>query len=375
MNYIDPTSRIHRVASKSFPNDGPGLFNWLKVVGNLEVDQETKEEWMRTFDRATMAKVGIPFTPEGIFKWLDWVDEHGTKVGRSPNQKRKKFLEGFPASFDVVITAERMIPDPGSYKLQANFPAHHPKAGQADPDAGKPDLDALARALFPEWSRRIKSGMIKAVPKGMVYMADNGSHDEDDSGDDDSDDGLSNDMSAMAVSRGRVNATMVCLACGGLGHASNVEGMQCLTTQLGVKVPKHDLAKIKYPNGIKFPEWSRRPNPKRRDHGSSSSEALYTDKQRPNTKPRAKPKLSEKDKRKLRKQREAKEAREAEVEKSDSQSSSESEQEVAPESKFASVYHTIDIRSHPNKGYQSYTSSDDDDNHNLKSATTEASTP
>jgi hypothetical protein len=206
-------------------------------------------------------------------------------------------------------------------------------------------------------------------------MADNGSHDEDDSGDDESDDGLNNDMSAMAVSRGRVNATMVCLACGGLGHASNVEGMQCLTTQLGVKVPKHDLAKIKYPNGIKFPEWSRRPNPKRRDHGSSSSEALYTDKQRPNTKPRAKPKLSEKDKRKLRKQREAKEAREAEVEKSDSQSSSESEQEVAPESKFASVYHTIDIRSHPNKGYQSYTSSDDDDNHNLKSATTEASTP
>ena len=178
-------------------------------------------------------------------------------------------------------------------------------------------------------------------------------------------------MSALAVSRGKVNATMVCLACGGLGHAANVEGMQCLTTQLGVKIAKHDLAKIKYPNGIKFPEWSRRPNPKRHDNPSSNSEALYTDKHKPNSKPRTKPKLSEKDKRRMRKQRETKEAREAEVEESDSQSSSESVQESAPESKFASVYHTIDIRSHPNKGYQSYSSEDDE----LKSATTKASTP
>ena len=202
-------------------------------------------------------------------------------------------------------------------------------------------------------------------------MADDGSHDEDDSGDDDSDDGLSNDMSAMAVSRSKINASMVCLACGGLGHASNVEGMQCLTTQLGVKVAKHDLAKIKYPNGIKFPEWSRRPNPKRHNN---DSEALYTDQKRLNRKPGAKPKLSEKDKRRLRKQREAKEAREAEVQKSESQSSSESDQELAPESKFASVYHTIDIRAHPNKGYQSYSSSSDDD-YQSKSATTKASAP
>ena len=75
----------------------------------------------------------------------------------------------------------------------------------------------------------------------------------------------------------------------------------------------------------------------------------------------------------MRKHKAPKEAREAEVEESNSQSSSESEQELAPESKFASVYHTIDIRSHPNRGYQSYSSNDDDDE--LKSATTKASPP
>ena len=71
MNYIDPTSKIHRTASDHFPNEGPKLFKWLKVVGQLDIPEETKEQYRRNFDQATMANVGIPFTPEGIFKWLN----------------------------------------------------------------------------------------------------------------------------------------------------------------------------------------------------------------------------------------------------------------------------------------------------------------
>jgi len=145
------------------------------------------------------------------------------------------------------------------------------------------------------------------------------------------------------VSRGKVSAMMVCLVCGGLGHASNVDGMQCLTAQLGIKVPKHDLAKIKYPNGIKFPEWSRRP--KSRGSGASSSDAMYSDKGKSRLMDkRPKPKFNKKDKGKQYKQREAKEVQAPVQEDHSSESSSESDQEQAPESKFASVYHTIDIR-------------------------------
>ena len=368
MNYIDPTSKIHRTASEHFPNEGPKLFKWLKIVGQLAIPEETKEQYRRNFDQATMANVGIPFTPEGIFKWLNWVDDNGERggIGKSLNQKRKKFLEGFPSSFDVVITPERMKPDPGSYVLPANFPDHHPKAGEADPNGGKPDLDALARALYPEWNRRISSGHIKAVPKGSVYMANDEACDECSSSayGDDSDGESNQGMDAMAVSRGKVNAMMVCIVCGGLGHASNVDGMQCLTAQLGIKVPKHDLAKIKYPNGIKFPEWSRRPNGK--DRGGTSSDAMYSEKDKKKHNPHRK--HPTKDKKKLYKK---KEVRQAEPE--PSESSSESEEDQAPESKFASVYHTIDIRpTRRNPHYQSYSSDSEDTS---ESATTEASSP
>ena len=259
-----------------------------------------------------------------------------------------------------------MKPDPGSYVLPANFPDHHPKAGEDDPDGGKPDLDALARALYPEWNRRISSGHIKAVPKGSVYMANDEACDECSSSayGDDSDGESNQGMDAMAVSRGKVNAMMVCIVCGGLGHASNVDGMQCLTAQLGIKVPKHDLAKIKYPNGIKFPEWSRRPNGK--DRGGTSSDAMYSEKDKKKHNPHRK--HPTKDKKKLYKK---KEVRQAEPE--PSESSSESEEDQAPESKFASVYHTIDIRpTRRNPHYQSYSSDSEDTS---ESATTEASSP
>jgi hypothetical protein len=66
-----------------------------------------------------------------------------------------------------------------------------------------------------------------------------------------------------------------------------------------------------------------------------------------------------------------KEVRQAEPE--PSESSSESEEDQAPESKFASVYHTIDIRpTRRNPHYQSYSSDSEDTS---ESATTEASSP
>ena len=107
---------------------------------------------MKEFDEVTMAKVGIDFTPEAVFQWLNYVDELGDKIGKSLRQKRTRYLEGFPESFDTVITAERMCGDEdGTYKVPANYPSHHPKAGQAHPDRGKPDLDAIAIAFYPEW--------------------------------------------------------------------------------------------------------------------------------------------------------------------------------------------------------------------------------
>ena len=62
----------------------------------------------------------------------------------------------------------------------------------------------------------------------------------------------------MAMQRAKVNERTVCVCCGGIGHGSTVDGVDCLTTQLGTKVSKDTLRKIKYPDGIAFPSFNRR---------------------------------------------------------------------------------------------------------------------
>ena len=104
-----------------------------------------------------------------IWEWLEYVETLGDKLGRSLAQRRRKLLAGFPESFDVVTSPERLKPDPGTYVLPAVYPPHHPKSGQADPNAGRPDLYTLCKAFYPEWHYRIKSGQIKSVPRSSVY--------------------------------------------------------------------------------------------------------------------------------------------------------------------------------------------------------------
>jgi hypothetical protein len=204
-----------------------------------------------------------------------------------------------------------MTPAPGNYKHPTNYPAGHPKAGSAHPDAGKADLLALVKAFEPEWTRRCRRGLIKAVPKGAVYHIAPEDIDKSDLEDDpnnyswswdrdNNDDGGSDDQSAyytkprpgsrsrpgpsrgyrrddrksrdgrqsrkpftprskpkgesaQAVSRSKVNASMICIYCGGRGHAGNVDGMECLTKQLNITIPRDELAATRYPNGLKFP--------------------------------------------------------------------------------------------------------------------------
>jgi hypothetical protein len=252
LNYVNPNSRVYRIAMSEFPNDGHGLFVWLKEYGKLEYDDTTRLELMNEWDEATMAKVGIKFTPNAIWEWLEYVETLGDKLGRSLAQRRRKLLAGFPESFDVITSPERLKPDPGTYVLPAVYPAHHPKSGQPDPNAGRPDLYALCKAYYPEWHYRIKSGQIKSVPRGSVYEirehADY-SENDDDAYDDDSD----REALYSSVSRRQITSKSVCGVCGGRGHYGRVEGMDCLTKQLGIHIPRSELALTKYPSGISYP--------------------------------------------------------------------------------------------------------------------------
>jgi len=78
----------------------------------LEYDDTTRLELANEWGEATMAKVGIKFTPNAIWEWLDYIETLG-ELGRSSAQRRRKLIAGFPESFDVITSPERLKPDLG----------------------------------------------------------------------------------------------------------------------------------------------------------------------------------------------------------------------------------------------------------------------
>ena len=373
LNYIRPTSRVYRTATKIFANDGVNLFKWLKEYGKREYDDTTLERLRRHWEEATMSNVGISFNDKALYEWMNWVDDFGDKLGKTLNQKRTKFYAGLPESFDHVIAQERMKPAPGSAELTwpTNYPVGHPLAGSPNPDQGRANLDAIVKLYSKEWSRMIGAGLIKRVPRGSVYQleecqdVDNDSHALCDESDYDEDE------LGMAMQRSKINDRTVCMSCGGLGHGSDVDGVKCLTTQLGTKVARSDLLKIKYPNGITFPNFDRR------SRGGKSSSAHHVTDDKPSSANRIthdtrrkKPYKSSKSKSDVHSKRPPRKEAHQSTHESASQSGSSDDSEAA-EAEFATVYHTIDVR---NKRYDSYSSSsgDNESASTSRSATTKA---
>lgn len=243
LNYIEATSHLYHYVSTTFANDGRGLFTYLYVVGHLPYTHEERTTLDAEWRDATIASVGIKYTPKAVFEWTNYVNVLADKLGKTEHEKRVKYLAGFPSSFDVLVVAERARPGNGSYVHPANYPAHHPQAGDAHPLAGQPDIVATATAFYGEWARMCNEGLIKTIPKGFARRV----YSDGDSGSDDEHANMARDRSTPKT---------VCLVCGGLGHASKVDGVgTCLTAKLGVHVPREHLSQIKYPEllGYKAP--------------------------------------------------------------------------------------------------------------------------
>ena len=262
LNYIEPTSTVYRYVTRTFANNGRGLFNYLHVVGHLPYTSDERTTMENEWTDATMATVGIKYTCGAVFKWAEYVDRLAEKLNKSERDKRVKYLAGFPSSFDVMIVPERARGAVGNYTHPANYPAHHPDAGTAHPLAGQPDIHAIAQAFYSEWARMIRTGAIKSVPRGMANRIEEETNDDDTS------------ESANMV-RDRITPHTVCAVCGGAGHAGNVEGLgMCLTARLNHRIPNSDLAQFRYPQGYNPPRFNSfrsnqprsNPNPNRDRH-------------------------------------------------------------------------------------------------------------
>ena len=172
-----------------------------------------------------------------------------------------------------MVVPQRSLGTVGSYTHPANYPAHHPDAGNAHPLAGQPDIMATAHGFYSEWARMIAKGMIKSVPKGMAYSANHPSpsrprhsrrtpprsHGYRTTY---SDAPSSDDEERADMARDRINSRTVCGICGGIGHAGTVDGVgTCLTARLGNRIPHGDLARMTYPDGYNPPRFLHKPKP------------------------------------------------------------------------------------------------------------------
>ena len=331
LNYIEATSWVYRFASAHFNNNGRGLFEYLYVYGHLPYTPEQEQSLETEWTDATMSKVGIKYEAAAVFKWAEYVTSLAEKLNKTEREKRVKYLSGFPASFDVVVVPERQQGAVGSYTHPALYPAHDPRLAPAvaahaaavtahaaavaaavaaattagtpappppppagiHPLAGEPDIQAMALGFYPEWARMCEKGMIKSAPRGMAYHTkqdraeyvarmtkwnekfarQHGANAVNDSLSDENE----NCEEHAFLARDRVTRQTVCLACGGIGHAANVDGLgECLTARLGHRVPHSDLDRMTYPDGYTPPQrYSNRPS-----SSNSRSHTRYPDTRR-----------------------------------------------------------------------------------------------
>ena len=267
LNYIEATSFLYNMLSRApFANDGRGTFNFLYVYGYLPYPQHELTRMENEWVAASMSRCGIAYKPSAVFKWADYVNTLGDKLNKTNNEKRDKYLEGFPASFDVMIVNERKLGNPGSYVFPAFHPLYHPQAGVAHPNANEPDLDAMARAFYIEWARMINAGQIKKIPHGMHgYRAEEASDDElydpiytreEMRAVRENERKACDEIAHANMARNAVNERTVCGICGGIGHAGKVDGGGvCLTYKLGHKIPHEALSRIQYPDGYNPPRF------------------------------------------------------------------------------------------------------------------------
>ena len=174
-NYIDKSCSIYRDAQLLFPDDGRALFNyiWHKGERAFTARQQIRRE--AKWKDASISALAIPIDEDTPITWKEWCLTEGRKLGKNLLEIRDKYLEGFPTSFDVVILAEKNSTanaGNGNFVRPANYAAHYPAAlaGNADPLAGQPDMDALSDFLVGNWVDLLERGMIKAPPKGSVLQ-------------------------------------------------------------------------------------------------------------------------------------------------------------------------------------------------------------
>ena len=106
-NYIDRNCSIYRDAQSLFPDDGRALFDYIWAKGERAFTARQQIRREAKWKDASISALSIPIDEDTPITWKEWCLTEGNRLGKTLLEIRDKYLEGFPASFDVVILAEK----------------------------------------------------------------------------------------------------------------------------------------------------------------------------------------------------------------------------------------------------------------------------
>lgn len=174
LNYISMNSMIYKLFMRSFNQQGDAVYRFIQVYGALPTPQKLLTARDDAWSMMSMDKLNMYYTANNYLKWMQIVQEQGRIMvpSKTGQQMKDKFINGLPDS--VFKDVKVIMSQSNAFRHPANlgglgYYAVTPLAANANPLAGQPDVDALARAFLPDWVTRIVStqkGM--HVPSGLV---------------------------------------------------------------------------------------------------------------------------------------------------------------------------------------------------------------
>ena len=206
INYIKPQSGVYKLFLREFNYEGISMHTFIRNFGPLPIPPKIQMSRENTWQLMTMEVLRINANSDGLFKWADIVEEMGRVLLKDGNARKNKFVEGLPAFFQAEKTAMRH-----DVTVQVTFPAIYgampqfigsPLAAQPHPLAGQPNIMALARKYFPDWTVKAAAAG-KDIPNGLVRAIEDCATPED-----------------VNLLMSDIKEDMKCHTCGGHGHTS-----------------------------------------------------------------------------------------------------------------------------------------------------------
>ena len=206
INYIKPQSGVYKLFLRDYNYEGISMHTFIRNFGPLPIPPKIQMSRENTWQLMTMEVLRINPNADGLFKWADIVEEMGRILNKDGNSRKNKFVEGLPAFFQAEKTAMRH-----DVTIQVTFPALYgtmpqfigsPLALVPHPLAGQPNIMAMARKYFPDWTVKAAAAG-KDIPNGLVRAVEDCETPED-----------------VSMLMADIKEDMKCHTCGGHGHTS-----------------------------------------------------------------------------------------------------------------------------------------------------------